>query len=79
MPRRVAVLLIGPFIQIDIGPILDPNAEQLKKSLILLALPREAREVSNFNNLSKSLGREGLIAFQYVSASPPKLLQARAR
>ena len=46
------------------------------KTLKLLALPREAREVSRFNDLSKSLGRECLIAFQYVSASPPKPLSS---
>jgi hypothetical protein len=44
-----------------------------------VALPREAREVSDFNDLSKSLGRERLIAFQYVSASPPKLLRLLVR
>src|SRR5450759_3677548 len=45
---------------------------KLSKCLIMLALPREAREVSKFNDLRKSLGRGCLIGFQSVSAAPPK-------
>jgi hypothetical protein len=44
-----------------------------------VALPREAREASNFNNLRKSLGRECPIDCQHVSTSAPKLLRRRAR
>ena len=51
-----------------------PLVEKFQKCLILLALPREAREVSKLNNLRKGLGRECLIELQYVSASTPNPL-----
>jgi hypothetical protein len=43
-----------------------------------VALPREARETNKLNGLGKGLGKLAPIAFQYVSASTPKPLGARA-
>jgi hypothetical protein len=37
-----------------------------------MALPREGRKVSKFNDLKKGLGRERLIELQSVSAATPK-------
>ena len=42
------------------------------KLLILLALPREARELSRLNSLHEGLGLEPVIGFQGVSAAAPK-------
>ena len=37
-----------------------------------MALPREAREVSNFNGLTEGLGKKRIIEFQGISELPPK-------
>src|ERR1017187_6468860 len=49
------------------------------KSLILLALPREAREVSKFNDLPKGLGESCLTDLQEVSEGSPNLRREPAR
>ena len=56
----------------------DRSLDQAK-SLKSLALPREGREVNKIKRLQESLGRECLIAFQYVSTSTPKLLNRSHR
>jgi hypothetical protein len=43
-----------------------------KAGSALLALPREARELSELNSLQEGLGLEPVIGFQGVSAAPPK-------
>jgi hypothetical protein len=40
--------------------------------LILLALPREATELSDVNDLAKGLGKNSFIDLQRFSESPPK-------
>jgi hypothetical protein len=51
---------------------LDTNWHLNNKSLISLALPREATELSDVNDLAKGLGKNSFIDLQRVSESPPK-------
>jgi hypothetical protein len=37
-----------------------------------LALPREARQINNYNGLANGLGERRLIDFQGISELPPK-------
>jgi hypothetical protein len=47
--------------------------QRRKKYLILLALPREAREVRKLNNLHKGLGQDcAMSAFDQARADRPK-------
>jgi hypothetical protein len=48
------------------------SLEFFGKILILLALPREASEVSEFNDLSKGLGQGYPTGIQGVSGTTPK-------
>jgi hypothetical protein len=50
----------------------NQSINQFRKSLILLALPRERRESNEINDIAKGLGENGLIVIQEVSESPPK-------
>jgi hypothetical protein len=50
-----------------------PKSRTAHKSLILLALPREARESLGINDLACSLGKSSGIALQGVSPAAPKL------
>jgi hypothetical protein len=47
------------------------------KLLIYLALPREELEVSNFSHLTKRLGQEPVIEFQWISEALPKPISER--
>jgi len=58
--------------ELCLGHHLDTAAPKIGKSLIYLALPREARELSKLNSLHKGLGLEPVIGFQGVSAAAPK-------
>jgi hypothetical protein len=49
------------------------GGQRRKKYLILLALPREAREVRKLNNLHKGLGQDcAMSAFDQARADRPK-------
>jgi hypothetical protein len=51
---------------------LDKNFQVFAKHLIFTALPREGREVSEFNGLEKGLGGEHAIEVHSVSVATPK-------
>ena len=54
------------------GARTDADLLKFNRSVSRIALPREVHEVSEIKNIRKSLGRERLIEFQYVSSSSPK-------
>jgi hypothetical protein len=62
----------------DITPGLHPNPLRRSKSLMLLALPREADEPSKIKDLLKGLGQRSPIEFQWISQTSPKPLQRMA-
>jgi hypothetical protein len=51
---------------------INPSSPLALKALFLLALPREAHDSSEFNNLLEGLGRKCPIELQSVSKTTPK-------
>ena len=55
------------------------EALEINSLMWKMALPREVREINNYNVLQSGLGKKCLIASQLVSGSPPKPVVHRSR